>query len=475
MRRCALIWLIAILAFAATGPTSGAQSPTTYTVQPDDTLESIAERFEVSLVRVAQANALIPPNRLRTDQMLIIPDPSLPPPRAIAEHEMLKGLYVTFYGIGYPPLREHVQALLVETELNAVVIDVKGDRGWVPYTSTVPLALEVGAQDLIMIQDMQTLMKWFQAHDIYTIARIVVFKDNPLATHHPEWAVHNVDTGGLWIDGEGLAWTDPFGHKAWDYNIALAVEAAEWGFDEVQFDYVRFPTDGPVNKAQYSRESTEANRRGAITGFLARAREALEPYEVELAVDVFGYTCWRIDDMGIGQVLEDLAQFVDVICPMVYPSTYVRGGGMPGYREAVPYPYHIVYYNVRRALERIAGSHATIRPWLQDFPDYAYDGRVYTPSEIRAQIQAARWAGAPGWMLWDPRVRYTLEALRPASEYHSPPLPEKKDSLPMAVLRHLRDRQLRLPLSLLPQLALSLPHYLRVVVANSAPETSHQE
>ena len=415
MRRWTSILLIVILTLSAENPISGAQSPTTYSVQPNETLESIAQRFQVSPLRLAQANALPPPYTLRANQTLLIPDPTLPPPRPIAEDQMLKGLYITFYGIGYPPLREHVQTLLVETELNAVVIDVKGDRGWVPYTSTVPLTQEVGAQDRIMIQDMEALMGWFQAHDIYTIARIVVFKDNPLARHHPEWAVHDLGTGGLWIDREGLAWTDPFREEGWDYNIALAVEAAEWGFDEIQFDYLRFPTDGEVKRAQYSQKSTAESRPAAITGFLAQAREALKPYQVRLAVDVFGYTCWRMDDMGIGQVLEDLAQFADVICPMVYPSTYVRGGGLPGYREAVPYPYQIVYYNVRRALERIAGSQATIRPWLQDFPDYAYDGRVYTPSEIRAQMRAARWAGAAGWMLWDPRVRYTPQALRPAS------------------------------------------------------------
>lgn len=107
---------------------------------------------------------------------------------------------------------------------------------------------------------------------------------------------------------------------------------------------------------------------------------------------------------------------MDVISPMVYPSTYVQGGGFPGYREAVPYPYQIVYYNTRRALEPVAGSQVTIRPWLQDFPDYAYDHRAYTPSQVRAQMRAARWAGAPGWMLWDPRVRYTPQALRPVSE-----------------------------------------------------------
>ncbi len=415
MRNRIPTFLIAVLILAATGQMSGAQSPITYSVQPNDTLESIAQQFQVSPLRLAQANALSPPYRLRANQILLIPDPNLPPPRPIAEDQMLKGLYITFYGIGYPPLWEHVQTLLVETELNAVVIDVKGDRGWIPYTSTVPLAQEVGAQDRIMIQDMEALMGWFQAHDIYTIARIVVFKDHPLAMHHPEWAVRDVDTGGLWIDREGLAWTDPFRQEVWDYNIALAVEAAEWGFDEIQFDYLRFPTDGEVKRAQYSQESTVESRRAAITGFLAQAREALKPYEVRLAMDVFGYTCWHLDDMGIGQMLEDLAPWVDVISPMVYPSTYVQGGGLPGYREAVPYPYQMVYYNVRRALERIAGSGATIRPWLQDFPDYAYDGRTYTPSEIRAQMRAARWAGAPGWMLWDPRMRYTPQALRPAS------------------------------------------------------------
>jgi hypothetical protein len=171
------------------------------------------------------------------------------------------------------------------------VTDVKGDRGWVPYTSTIPLAREVGAQDRIMIQDIKALMRWFQTHDIYTIARIVVFKDNPLAKHRPEWAVRDRHTGGLWIDREELAWTDPFRQEVWDYNIALAVEAAEWGLDEIQFDYVRFPTDGQVKRAQFSQRSAEESRRSAISGFLARAREALEPYEVSLAVDVFGYTC----------------------------------------------------------------------------------------------------------------------------------------------------------------------------------------
>lgn len=410
---------IAILAVALTGTLSLAQSPSYYVVQPGDTLESIAEQFQVAPLRLAQANALSLSGNVRGNHRLYIPDPTLPPPGTIPEEHMTKGLYVTFFAIGYPPLWEHAQALLTETELNAVVIDVKGDRGWVPYKSSVPLAHEVGAQDIITIKDVDVLMEWLHSNDIHAIARIVTFKDNPLAMYRPDWAVLDQLTGRPWIDREELAWTDPFRKEVWDYNIALAVEAAEQGFDEIQFDYIRFPTDGQIKRAKFSQENTEENRRDAIVGFLSQASEALEPYDITLSVDVFGYTCWRLDDMGIGQVLEDMAPFVDVISPMVYPSTYVGGGGLPGYPKPVPYPYEILYYNVRRAVERTQGSGTLIRPWIQDFPDYAYDRRVYTPSEIRAQMRGAHWAGASGWLLWDPRVRYTPQALRPASRDQS--------------------------------------------------------
>lgn len=421
MTRCTSIFMIASFVVALTGTVSRAQSPGLYIVQPDDTLESVAEKFQVDPLRLAQANALSLSGSIMGNQRLYIPDPALPQPGTVPEDQMIKGLYVTFFAIGYPPLWEHAQALLTETELNAVVIDTKGDRGWVPYKSSVPLAHEVGSQDTITIKDVDALMEWLEAHDIHSIARIVVFKDNPLATYRPEWAVLDNHTGRPWVDREALAWTDPFRQEVWDYNIALAVEAAEQGFDEIQLDYVRFPTGGQIKRAQFSQEATEESRRAAITGFLARVSKALEPYDVTLSVDVFGYTCWRLDDMGIGQVLEDIAPFVDVISPMVYPSTYVGGGGLPGYPKPVPYPYEILYYNVRRAVERTQASGTLIRPWIQDFPDYAYDGRVYTPSEIRAQMRGAHWAGGSGWLLWDPRVRYTPEALRPAgrdASYH---------------------------------------------------------
>ncbi|RME48022.1 MAG: hypothetical protein D6796_06880 [Caldilineae bacterium] len=265
-----------------------------------------------------------------------------------------------------------------------------------------------------MVQDWAGWMEWFHDRNIYTIARIVVFKDEPLATAHPEWAVTDAETGGLWRDRENLAWADPFREEVWDYNIALAVEAAQRGFDEIQFDYVRFPTDGDIGRARFSAENTAENRLAAIAGFLAKAKEALEPYPVRLAVDVFGYTTWRDDDMGIGQHIETLAPYVDVLSPMLYPSTF--GGGLPGlpqYRQAVAFPFEVVNLSTRRAVERLRAVNPAleVRPWVQDFPDYAFDRRTYTPDEIRLQMEGARQAGGRGWLLWDPRVLYTPQAL----------------------------------------------------------------
>jgi hypothetical protein len=338
--------------------------------------------------------------------------PDLAPHRRAERREPVKALYITFFALGHEGLRTHAMELIEETELNAIVMDVKGDRGYIPYPSDVPLAAEIGAQDYIMVKDWEPFMAWFEERDVYTIARIVVFKDNPLATAKPEWAVTDARTGDLWRDREGLAWTDPFRDEVWDYNIAIAVEAARRGFDEIQFDYLRFPTDGDIRAARFSEENTEEARRAAIVGFLKRARRALKPYGVKIAVDVFGYTTWRLDDTGIGQQIEEMAPYIDVLSPMLYPSTF--HAGIPGYRWTVPYPYETVYLSTKRAVERMEGTGVQVRPWIQDFPDYAYDRRTYTPEEVRAQMRAAMDAGATGWMLWDPRVRYTREALAPA-------------------------------------------------------------
>ena len=206
------------------------------------------------------------------------------------------------------------------------------------------------------------------------------------------------------------------------------------GFDEVQFDYVRFPTDGNVSTTSYSRPNTYENRVAAISGILQQASKALRPRGVKISADVFGYTPWAANDLGIGQHLETIAPYVDVLAPMIYPSTF--GAGLPGedakYRNAVAYPYGIVNKTTERSLRRAREINPgiEIRPWLQDFQDYTFDFRRFTPAELRLQMDGAHDAGARGWLLWDPAVRYTKEALVSAQPAF---LPNRSGQVPVLV------------------------------------------
>jgi hypothetical protein len=216
----------------------------------------------------------------------------------------------------------------------------------------------------------------------------------------PDLAVRT-GNGDIFRDREKLAWTDPFRHEVWDYNIALAEEAARAGFDEIQFDYVRFPD---AKDLRLSESSTEMTRIGAITGFLTAARQALALYNVYLALDVFGYVCWNLDDTHIGQRIEDIIPLVDYVSPMLYPSGFQFG--IPGYRNPVQHPYEIIRLSLDRALARTHVSPLRFRPWLQAFKDYAFDRRVFDADEVKAQITGAETFGADGWMLWNPRNVY---------------------------------------------------------------------
>ncbi|MBU4128745.1 putative glycoside hydrolase [bacterium] len=317
-----------------------------------------------------------------------------------------KALYLSFYGIGDKTLRESALKLIQETELNALVIDVKGDRGMLPYKSTIPLAAEVGAQKIITVKDMSGLIKSLKEKDIYTIARIVVFKDNLLALKRPDLAV-KTQSGEIWRDREDLAWVDPFKKEVWDYNINIAVEIAQYGFDEIQFDYVRFPDPSSF---QCSMPNTMENRVKAISGFLLEAKKRLLPYNVFLSADIFGYVCWNLNDTYIGQTLEELAPHLDYLSPMLYPSGFQYG--IPGYRIPVTNPYEIVYLALKRAQERTNLPAIRFRPWLQAFRDYAFDGRIFEEKEIRDQINAAEKFGSHGWMLWNPRNIYSGDGLK---------------------------------------------------------------
>jgi hypothetical protein len=329
-------------------------------------------------------------------------------PAAVARAPV-KAAYLSYYGIAAPALRDPVFALLEHTELNGVVIDVKGDRGFIPYDTRVPLALDAGARGPVRMADFDAVLTRLKARGVYTVARIVVFKDSVLPRHRPEWAIVDRRTGAAWRDREGSAWIDPFREESWAYVIAIAREAALKGFDEIQFDYLRFPSDGRLGDARYARPTTQAARIETISRFLERAREGLRGTGALLAVDVFGYIAFNQNDTDIGQRVEDLAPLVDVLCPMAYPSAYHLG--IPGYPNPVGHPYEIVFETVRRMRARTSQTRVQIRPWIQDFRDYAFDRRTFGVAEVRAQMQAARDAGAMGFMLWNPTNRYTADAL----------------------------------------------------------------
>ncbi len=344
----------------------------------------------------------------------VIPPPAEPttePIETVLEPQVIKGVYLTYYGASDRRIRGRVLDLVERTELNAVVIDVKGDRGWILYPTEVPLAIAAGAQGPATMREFDTLMTTLKARGIYTIARIVTFKDQILANYRPDLAVIDTRTGKPWVDRERLAWLDPFQEEAWDYNIALAREAVRRGFDEVQFDYVRFPTDGKLSAARYAKPNSRETRLPAIVGFLSRARRELGAMGAFVAADIFGYTAFNESDTDIGQRIEDLAPHLDYICPMVYPSGYHLG--IPGYRNPVQHPYEVVRESVRLIRKRSTPSPGRIRPWLQDFRDYAFGRRIFGASEIQAQIRGADEGGATGWMLWNPRNTYTGGALRP--------------------------------------------------------------
>jgi hypothetical protein len=317
-----------------------------------------------------------------------------------------KSLYLTVYGIGAAFLRDPALDVIQRNNLNALVIDLKGDRGLIPFPSGQTLAEKAGALKLRTIPDLKQLVADLKARGVYLIARLVVFKDDPLANSRPDWAVRTAG-GAIWKDREGLAWIDPFRREAWNYTLGVAEEAAAAGFDEIQFDYVRFPDAVGLT---FSQTSTEATRVATITGFLAEAKRRLARYNVFVAVDIFGYVCWNRDDTGIGQRIEDLADVVDYISPMLYPSSFQFG--IPGYRNPVASPYEIVHLSLEQAKTRTRGKPAHYRPWLQAFPDYAFGGQKFGPDEIGKQIQAARDSGTVGWMLWNPRNVYTPNDFR---------------------------------------------------------------
>jgi hypothetical protein len=325
----------------------------------------------------------------------------------------IKALYVNAWAFGGSKLSSLV-TLADSTEINAFVIDVKDDTGCLLYPSDVKVAQDIGATKCVRTKDVKSRLDTLRAHDIYTIARIVVAKDPLLAERKTAWSVQNRDGSGLWRDRINIAWVDAYNDSVWIYAAQLADEAVHLGFNEVQFDYVRFPDEPKEAMAQAifaARKPGETQRAGVQAGIAILANR-LQPLGVPITFDIFGLTSSATGDLGIGQVWEDFITVADVVLPMVYPSHYYRGS----YGLAWPNgePYRVVRYALSEAIERSRpyAKAATIRPYLQAFTLGRRKPR-YTPHEIREQIRAAEELGIETWVLWNPRSVYQRDSLRP--------------------------------------------------------------
>jgi len=372
----------------------------------------------------------------QTDMVTVAVAPQ-PTMTHVQKPEHVRAAYMSQCAAATPSFRERIRALLRDTELNAVVLDIKD------YTGTVSFPRDGTTGEVIegsgcFVSDMQDLIDMFHEDGVYVIGRITVFQDPLYAKKYPHLAVQSKSRNEPWKDHKGLSFIDVGARPFWDYIVAIARDAQNIGFDELNFDYIRYPSDGPMSDvhfvhSDYSKRPEELERFFAYLTKAVRRADA-SGYVPVLSADLFGMTTTNTDDLTIGQVLERVTPYFDYIAPMTYPSHYPPG--FNGYANPNHHVYGVMKYSVDRAIERVesptttiaafpyvrigtstpavykkpARSREILRPWIQDF-DY---GGEYGPREVRDQIQALYDSGIYSWMLWSPSNRYTKEALERA-------------------------------------------------------------
>ena len=330
------------------------------------------------------------------------------PSRAIPHHVSLpvevRGVHVSM-GLASLPGKLDEYLSLDRDGLTALELDVKDENGQVAFRpGTTSLATRIGSTRAFYAP--RLVARQAHARGLYLIGRVVVFEDPLLASARPELAIRRSD-GSVWKDGAGLAWTNPYDKRVWRYDVDIAAAAARAGFDEILFDYVRFPSDGDVG-ATTSSNPSRLSRRDAVPSFLRYAQGRLEPLGVRVSAAVFGLSATR--DLGIGQVPARMAPYVDELYPMTYPSLF--GPGELGLQDPSATPGATVSRALARFRATLRGRSTLLVPWVQDFTF----SRPYGIDEVRAQIQAARLAGAKGFMLWNAEGVYTDGALAPGAD-----------------------------------------------------------
>jgi hypothetical protein len=349
---------------------------------------------------IAKRDAVVIPDSIRRPAMPLVPTPT-----------PVRGLYVSRWAAIGQRMWQLID-VAERTEVNALVIDVKDDRGFVLYHSNVPLARDIGADTTrpMSYRRLRAVLDTMRAHGIYPIARIVVAKDPLLASAKREWAIKRKRDLEPWLDKNGRPWLDPTHPEIWKYAADLGAEAVNLGFSELQFDYVRFPDEDRIIREGVFPLMNGRVRAEVIHDQLGYLRSLLKPLGVPMTIDVFGLSATDTTDMGIGQKWEMFASQADVVLPMDYPSHFAPGTF--GLANPNAHPYATVEHALRDAKRRSAAipNVARIVPWYQDF---TLGSPRYGAAQVRAQIRAGYDNGLESWMLWNPGSHYTLDALLP--------------------------------------------------------------
>jgi len=410
------------------------------------------------------SDPIAPTEKLDDEVMTEVSEPEAPDTRPVVQHvplpDQVKNIYMSACVAGTPSFRDSLIALTERTEVNSIIIDIKDYSGSIAFPPAGDTWQPAWQKAECGARDMQELIAALHERDIFVIGRITVFQDPYYTTTNPEHAVKRADGVTVWQDHKGLSFVDVAARPYWDHVIELAVESYNIGFDELNFDYVRYPSDGNMQDISFPNSMAGeygADKQANLEAFFSYLHEAMTDPERFTAVrhentgreeaipytsaDLFGMTTTNTDDLSIGQILERAVPYFDFIAPMVYPSHYPDGSF--GYGDPNEYPYEIVHIAMKGGVERLKAtstvvegfSHEPIystnasgtkiftgryskesylatklRTWIQDF-DYGGD---YDAADVRAQFQASYDAGVGSWMIWAPSNRYTEAALLPA-------------------------------------------------------------
>jgi len=312
----------------------------------------------------------------------------------------VKALYLTFWGASpYSKTFKKALDLIDKTELNSIIVDVKNEYGYTSYKTDVKKANEYKTYQKRTIKDIDYFIKKLNEKDIYKIARIVVFKDELQASNNPDYAIKKEKTAKIWRNHDNMAWVDPFDKKSWKYVLDIAEDAAKKGFDEINFDYIRFPAKDGL---KLKRKSTQESRTKTIAAFIDYAQDRLRKYGVFISVDTYGNICWSNGDSNIGQTIEIFEKHADYVCPMLYPSGFAYGSF--SFKYPASKPYEVYARSIKHIKDKI--NPKKVRPWIQAFRDYKKQRLRYGKKEIQAQIKACDDTNTNGWMLWSPSSKY---------------------------------------------------------------------